>query len=215
MVICGSPSVASTFISATPGTVAMILPISSALLASTSKSSPNNLMATSSRTPVSSSLKRISIGWVNSKLTPGTILMASFIFSTSSSLLSADTHSSVGLRMTKTSAISIGIGSVGTSATPIRLRTVSTSGNSALTMRSILVVVSMVSESKLPGFKMAWKAMSPSSNCGMNSPPILVKTNMVTAKRASAIPTTIFPFESAFVSKGSYFLSIQCTNLSP
>ena len=73
----------------------------------------------------------------------------------SSSLELAEVHSLFGFKITKISAISIGIGSVGISATPIRLTIFSTSGNFALTIFSIFVVVSIVSVNELPGFKIA------------------------------------------------------------
>ena len=73
----------------------------------------------------------------------------------SSSFVETVVHSLLGFRITKTSAKSIGIGSVGISATPILLTIFSTSGNFAFIICSTLVVVSIVSVSELPGFKMA------------------------------------------------------------
>ena len=143
------------------------------------------------------------------------MLTASFILSISSSLSSADTHSSWGFRMTNTSAKSIGIGSVGTSATPIRLTIFSTSGNSAFIMRSTFVVVSIVSLSELPGLSIVWNAISPSSSWGMNSPPILVNIKTVRANMATAIPTIHFPLFKVLTKSGSYFRCTQCTKRSP
>ena len=89
--------------------------------------------------------------------TPGIIkpayeLQSSMMDFVKSAFEDADTHSLLGLRIMKQSAISIGIGSVGTSATPILHSTCFTSGNLDIMIFSIFVVVSMVSVSELPGF---------------------------------------------------------------
>ena len=110
-------------ISEAPSTSLINSLTSSALLAKMDKSSPKILIATSALTPVISSLKRISIGCVNSTSIPGIILNASLNLSANSSLLSALTHSSFGFSFMMTSLSSIDMGSVGTSAAPIRLTT--------------------------------------------------------------------------------------------
>ena len=140
-------------ISEAPSTSLMSSLTSSALLAKMDKSSPKILIATSALTPVISSLKRISIGWVNSTSIPGMILSASLNLSANSSLLSALTHSSFGFSFMMTSLSSIDMGSVGTSAAPIRLTTWSTSGKFFKRIFSILVVISMVFPSDVPVFK--------------------------------------------------------------
>ena len=81
-------------------------------------------MAKSALTPVISSLKRISMGWVNSKSTPGILAeRASLNLSANSSLVSAEVHSLIGLSLMITSLSSIDMGSVGTSAAPILVTT--------------------------------------------------------------------------------------------
>ena len=83
----------------------------------------------SALTPVINSLKRISMGWVNSTSIPGITAKASLNLSANSSLDSAETHSSLGFKEIITSLSSMDMGSVGTSAAPIRLTTCFTSGN--------------------------------------------------------------------------------------
>ncbi len=152
--ICGKPSVFSIIISEAPLTFLIALAISSAFLANTSKSSPNTFMATSERVPEINSLKRISIGCVNSISMFGIFFsIASFILSANSSLELAETHSDFGFNFTITSLSSILIGSVGTSAAPILLTTCSTSGKFLRMICSILVVVSIVLVNEVPVFK--------------------------------------------------------------
>ena len=130
--------------------------------------------------------------------------MVSLILAISSSLESAEVHSSLSFRIIKLSPISIGIGSVGTSETPKRVTICSISGNSSRRSCSILVEVASPSSRELPGFKMIWKAISPSSSCGINSPPILVNMNAAKANNAMAVPSTIFPLFKDLFNRGSY-----------
>ena len=128
--------------------------ISMALCANTSKSSPKIFTATSDRVPEINSLKRISIGCVNSISILGICCtIAAFILSANSSLLEAETHSDFGFNLTIMSLSSILIGSVGTSAAPILLTTCSTSGKFFRIICSILVVVAIVFDSDVPVFK--------------------------------------------------------------
>ena len=131
----------------------MRLLIFCALVFIISRFSPKIFTAISARTPVINSLKRISMGWVNSISIPGIIDKASLNLSASSSFDSAETHSPFGFSETITSLSSIDIGSVGTSAAPIRLTTWSTSGKLSSRIFSILVVVSMVLLREVPVFK--------------------------------------------------------------
>ena len=153
-VICGRPSIFSTIISAAPSTLDIACFICSAFSASIPKSSPKILIATSERVPEISSLKRISIGCVNSISIFGMVASSSsFILSANSSFDLADTHSLFGFIFTIMSLSSIDIGSVGTSAAPIRLTIWSTSGNLFSIVFSIKVVVSMVLARDVPVFK--------------------------------------------------------------
>ena len=110
-------------------------------------------MAISALTPVINSLKRISIGCVNSTSISGIIAKASLNLSANSSLLSADVHSFLGFSFIITSLSSIDIGSVGTSAAPILVTTWSTSGKLSSKICSIFVVISMVFPKDVPVFK--------------------------------------------------------------
>ena len=111
-------------ISDAPSTFLIAFSISCAFLAKISKSSPKILMATSEREPEINSLKRISIGCVNSISMFGIFSSkAALILSANSSLESAETHSDFGFNFTIISLSSILIGSVGTSAAPILLTT--------------------------------------------------------------------------------------------
>ncbi len=83
---------------------------------------------------------------MNEKPTPGTVSPRAFsIFSTRSSLVFAEVHSSFGFRITKTSPSSIPMTSVASSGLPDRLTTVMTSGNLFRT-RSIRPVLAATSE---------------------------------------------------------------------
>ena len=165
-VICGRPDVRSGFTSPTPGIVCIISAILSAFSARRSKSSPYNFTATSSLTPVSSSLKRSSTGWLKTRLTPvSSSLSFSLIFSINSSLELAEVQLSISFSNTiNISAISIGIGSVGISATPILATAVSTSGKFSRRISSIFVETSIASLKPLPGLIKACMAISPSSS---------------------------------------------------
>ena len=92
--------------------------------------------------------------------------------------------------MMKLSVKSIPMGSLGTADTPMRPQTVFTSGNSASSTRSTSVSRSMVSESELPGRRKSWKAMSPSSRLGMNSPPMRLNSTAVPPNTARVMPMT-------------------------
>ena len=137
-----------------PSTFLIAFSISMALFAKTSKSSPNIFTATSEREPEINSLKRISIGCVNSISMFGIFCsIAALILSANSSLLDAETHSDLGFNFTIISLSSILIGSVGTSAAPILLTTCDTSGKLSKTIFSIFVVVSIVLLNEVPVFK--------------------------------------------------------------
>ncbi len=141
--IWGSPSTFSSMMSAAPSTPWMAASISSAVCSNTSKSSPTTLMAKSARTPVINSLKRISMGCVNSKSNPGIAVNAFLNSSANSSLVSTVVHSLGGCSVTITSLSSMDMGSVGISAAPIRVTTCFTSGN-FIRIFSISEIVSTV-----------------------------------------------------------------------
>ncbi|MCY1239581.1 hypothetical protein D9M72_523820 [compost metagenome] len=172
------------------------------MLTSISISSPNILTATSLRTPVISSLKRICIGCENSVVAPGISCRAFSIFSINSSLVLADVHSFRSFSKIIMSPASIGIGSVGISALPILVTTILISGNLALSSCSALVVASISCESELPEAIIKWVAMSPSSNVGINSPPNELNTNNDTANNPTAAAMIVPLICSAFCSIG-------------
>ena len=180
--------------------------ISSALDAKISKSSPKIFTATSALTPVINSLKRISIGWVNSISKSGIACNFSLNKSANSSLEFADTHWLLGLNLIITSLSSIDIGSVGTSAAPILETTCLTSGKLFSKICSILVVISAVLVNDVPVFNTGCITKSPSSNVGINSPPILVNAKTVTNSKPNDKPITAFLFFKANFITGSYNL---------
>ena len=141
---CGSPMVCSTSTSDAPGTFSTYLAASSAVLYSTSMSSPYSLMAISAFVPVISSLKRSCIGWLKLNSAPLMDDRHSFIFSTISARLLADVHSLNGFITIITSASSTAIGSVGTSAVPIFATTCFISGNCSLSFFSAWSDMSML-----------------------------------------------------------------------
>ncbi len=57
--------------------------------------------------------------------------------------------------------------------------------------------------------------MSPSSSCGINSPPILLNKTIVIPNNKMADPIVSLPCFNAVLSSGSYFFSIHKTALSP
>ncbi len=184
---------ASVLTSAAPFTVLIIAAISFALVAKTFKSLPYNLIATSSRTPVRSSLNRSSTGCVKIKLAPTITFNFSCIFSTNSAFVTAEVHLFVSFsKMIKQSAISIGIGSVGISATPILETIVITSGKLALIIFSTSFETFMDSDKELPGFIIICIAISPSSNFGINSPPIFENTKPALTNKIKAMAITVF-----------------------
>ena len=199
--IWGKPAVFSTTISAAPDTPEMAAPISWALSFNISRSSPKTLMAKSALTPVMSSLKRISIGWVNSSSKPAITAKESLKAAANSSLVSTVVHSFSGLKVIMTSLSSMDMGSVGISAAPIRLTTWSTSGNFS-NIFSISVVMAIVLVSVVPVFNTGWITKSPSLSVGINSPPILEKTQKVANKIAVEIPNTTFLLSIAQVIAG-------------
>ena len=160
-------------------------------------------MAISDRTPEISSLKRISMGWVNSTSMPGITARASLNFPASSSLDAADTHSLLSLRVMITSLSSILMGSVGTSAAPMRVTTWSTSGKFSCRMFSMRVVISMVLLREVPVFNTGCMTKSPSSKVGTNSPPKPLNKIPPISTRTEAIPRTTFLCSMARSSSGS------------
>ena len=179
--------VCSTITSAAPGTRAMYLAASCALLYSSSMSSPYSLMAISALAPVINSLKRSWMGWLKLNSAPFTVSSAAFIFSTISALLLAEVHSLKGFITIITSASSTDMGSVGTSAVPIFATTCFTSGNCSFSIFSASSDTSMLRESELPAGRVICMAKSPSSRVGINSAPSCPKSSNAPASRAKAV----------------------------
>ena len=153
---------------------------------STSKSSPYTITARSVRTPEISSLKRSSMGWLNSNALP--ICLSTMDSSRpSSASLSSDLsgHSAFGLRTITLSEMLTGIGSIAASAVPVRVKIVSTSGSLVMAFSSASCIASDCS-SEAEGTRKACIARLPSSRVGMNSRPsetnaVKPMTSMATA----------------------------------
>ncbi|MNU83140.1 hypothetical protein D3C71_728340 [compost metagenome] len=131
------------------------------------------------------------MGCENSVVTPGISSNTSSICFISSSLESAEVHSSLSFNRMIISPASMGIGSVGISAEPILVTIILISGKRFFNSFSAFVVVSTSWESELPEAMMTCVAISPSSKVGMNSPPNLPNTMNAMSKRTTAIPTTM------------------------
>ena len=192
----------------------IILPTCSPNLVSSSRLSPNILIATSCLMPVSNSLLRIWIGCDISASNPGIVWSVSSIFSMSSSVVSVEVHSAFGLSEIMMSALSTGIGSVGISALPIRLTTCFTSGYSAFSSFSALVQLSTICEREVPCDILISTAKSPSSKLGINSPPRNLNATRLTQNKATApVITFLFCF-STQLRTGRYHCCIFLTILS-
>ena len=111
-------------------------------------------------------------------------------------------------KIIKESTISIGIGSVGISATPILPTIVLTSGKLEVIIFSASSETLIDSDNELPGFIIICIAISPSSNFGINSPPILEKTTIENTNISTETAITVFLNFKAFLIKGSYTLNI-------
>ena len=143
----------------------------------------------SCRTPVISSLKRIWIGWLISNSTPGIVFSTLNKESANSQYPTSVCQSSLCFIMINTSVCSGLIRSVGTSAVPVFPITMFTSWN-CISFFSTNSLFFTLAESELPCGRMLWKAKSPSSNCGMNSPPIRRKPITLIASNTSETTTT-------------------------
>ena len=116
----GAPPTWSTWTSAAPATVSTTRAISSAFCFSTSRSSPKSLMASSARTPSSSSSTVMAIGCVKLVSTPGISPSSARMASCSSSWLSASRHWPLGWSRRNISALLIGSVWAPTSPRPMR-----------------------------------------------------------------------------------------------
>ena len=94
------------------------------------------------------------------------------------------------------SVASGGMGSVGISALPVRPTTSFTSGNFNRIF-STLALFTMLWLSDEPCGRMLWKAKSPSSSVGMNSPPMRENKNTEPMKSATATPMVLNRLRSA------------------
>ena len=113
------------------------------------------------------------------------------IFSASSSNVLADVQCFLSFKITIISAASIGIGSVGISPEPIFVTTFKTSGNLSNNIFAVFWVDSIVVLNDEPGNNLASTAKSPSSNLGINSPPIFNNTTNDIPKNTNAVAITV------------------------
>ncbi|MNR07462.1 hypothetical protein D3C85_1235800 [compost metagenome] len=126
----------------------------------------------------------------------------------------AETHSFFGFKITIISPASKGIGSVGISALPILVTIFCTSGKLSNRILDAFCVVSMVLFRLLPVSRRVSTAKSPSSNCGINSPPKVPITKTAMAKSESVAAKIDFGNCNTRFNKGWYRRSNQITNLS-
>ena len=144
--------------------------IASAFSLSVSMSSPNNLIATSERTPVTISSTRSEIGWAITICTPGKVLTLSRIASAMSSCVHPLGHSSRGLRLT------IGVDSfwlcesAGLSPRPTPEKADFTPGT-CITIRIASISSLMDSSSEILGTRFMPGTIEPSFISGMNAVP--------------------------------------------
>ena len=200
----GSPVVCSTRTSLAPGTVANKTLAFSPASFRMSKSSPYIRTATSVRTPAINSLKRISIGCVNSYLLPGTASTAVRNSAINVSLLLLGLgHWSLGFKIKNVSATFGGMGSVATSAVPILAKTCCISPNSLMTF-SNCCCISMACSRLVPGIRNACRAISCSSNCGKNSVPNRLACSALAITRTTAILTSTMGCFSDKFNNGVY-----------
>ena len=95
-------------------------------------------------TPAMSSLKRIWIGWVNSKFTSGNASNARSIFSSNSGIVLAFFHSEGSFKMIKRSQELIPMGSVGISDAPIRDTTCLISSGNCFNNKACAAVLALM-----------------------------------------------------------------------
>ena len=112
-------------------------------------------------------------------------------------------HSFLSFKTIIKSVASGGIGSDGISPLPVFPTTALTSGNSFINLDACILVV-ILCESDVPCGILNSKAKSPSSNCGINSPPIFEKMKPVIINNANAAATTILRYLIAPFIRGSY-----------
>ena len=124
------PNTCSTFTSFTPFTVSIIAAIWSALFFRTSRSSPNNLIATSVFTPEINSSTRSWIGWLIRTEMPGIWASRRRIASTSSCLVPAVVQVLRGFNVATGSLSLASSGAVAISERPILPTIIRISGNS-------------------------------------------------------------------------------------
>ncbi len=99
------------------------------------------------------------------------------------------------------SLASIGIGSVGTSPLPIFVTTFSTSGKRVFKMCAAFCVPSIVVFRLLPVNTRVSTAKSPSSNAGMNSPPMFDKMIIAETNITNTVAITDFGNCNTFSNK--------------
>ncbi len=190
---CCKPAVRSSFTSSAPGMGVMMRAAACPRRNNSSGSSPKIFTATSALLPVSSSLNRNWMGWVNSNDNSGNTWSTDFICSTSSSRVLALVHSSFGLSRIITSASSIDMGSVGTSAVPIFETMWFTSGKLSSRSFSTAVDAATVVSRLLPGGTANCMARSPSSRSGRNTEPIVEIRQMEIKRMSAAAGMAILP----------------------
>ncbi len=161
------------------------------------------MTARSVRTPEISSLKRSSMGWLNSKLLPSCPAASSSNRAISSSFgRFGSGHSLRSFRTMTASEMFGGIGSTAASAVPVRAKMVFTSGWALMT-RSSAICIARDCSSDAEGTRSACMAMSPSSRVGMNSRPRLLKAMPPITRAPSADARTTLGRSTAARMAGS------------
>ena len=120
------------------------------------------------------------------------------IFSDNSSKVDADVHSDLSFRITIISLASIGIGSVGTSELPVLPTTFSTSGNFSNSILAPCEIAVIEVCKLLPGKTRVSTAKSPSSNDGINSPPINESVMIAKTNNVNVVPIITLGIANAF-----------------
>ena len=112
------------------------------------------------------------------------------------------------------SPASKGIGSVGISALPIFVTTFVISGKLANKSFTASCVDAIEVFKLLPVKRRVSTAKSPSSNDGINSPPILVNKSTATPNNTTVTPIINLGIPNTLCKTGWYFLSIKAMNIS-
>ncbi len=179
------------------------------------------MTATSVRTPEISSLKRSSIGWLNSKALPIWRAAKPSIRSISASLVTLESGQSLWSFSTITASETLGsMGSTAASAVPVRENMVSTSGW-AVMVRSSAICMASDCSSEAEGTRTDCMAMSPSSSVGTNSRPRVEKASTPTTRALNADTITVRGLATAWRMTGSTrrrtqrMMRVSCSRARP